>query len=818
MKHHIIPVIISISLFFISHHANAKQTYLGDDISYFDVKEYKGNVDLIQSAHDGIFVSAYRLMNGLGMPDKNKLKSQKYHSYNNFGSEWQKKVKNILDINNSSWRRCISEFTMNLLDERINKLGISHQYLKDWIKNQELVFDNCQYNSPLSLPNSYKTKNKDSDILKNFKKYDHQYQKASAYFYARKFDESIAEYSKITLENNSPYRSLSYYMIARSLIQKGNEDGAYDKIQQILKNDQLTEVHQYSRDLLAVLANKSGDSKYHLAQLEQILNPLLKEMKTDEDRKFLEDEFKTINYNLWYYLSFNQGNVDSEIFAKFDMLDWILTFTVPGMYIKDTSWGDKISDNCDENCDDDSKSMQTLGHSIDKWHQTKKLHWLIVVALRIPQNHQFQEEYLSTFKVLNDKVKNNKASDEELYAYPTIIHHAVRLMLNAKKYDEAEAIINSSLNYQKEFAPRIAFHSAKFLIAAGESERAQRIINAAIKQDEFINAGRFYNLKQILAKDLDELILVSTKSLKDRGKYYSPSIDDSLANIINLLPLDKIVQISNNKLLPAEKRSDLKLVAWTRSILLKRYDVADNLTSDLKKEIPQLLPYLERYSKAKNKIDKQKAATYLFLKNPRVRPYIYPINYYGDYLPQDSAKLSKFETIDVRNHTYNNWWCAIDPDELLSKAKEGVFNQVKSKSIFESGSFSRSGYYRNPPAINNTKFLKTVKDLADKYPIFKLVDYKELEELQKTGHATQYLVNQSVMWYKNKSSFSKMDKLLPEALHRAVKVTRYGCSKDQNKEIFSRKAFKTLHYNYDAENEWIKKTPYWFGYGLPSKL
>ena len=52
------------------------------------------------------------------------------------------------------------------------------------------------------------------------------------------------------------------------------------------------------------------------------------------------------------------------------------------------------------------------------------------------------------------------------------------------------------------------------------------------------------------------------------------------------------------------------------------------------------------------------------------------------------------------------------------------------------------------------------------------------------------------------------DPRVPEALHLVVRATRYAC-KDEKTGDFSKQAFDVLHRRY-PNNEWTKKTPYWY--------
>jgi hypothetical protein len=51
---------------------------------------------------------------------------------------------------------------------------------------------------------------------------------------------------------------------------------------------------------------------------------------------------------------------------------------------------------------------------------------------------------------------------------------------------------------------------------------------------------------------------------------------------------------------------------------------------------------------------------------------------------------------------------------------------------------------------------------------------------------------------------------VPEALHRLVVVTRYGCRNgDASIEQISKAAFDLLHKQY-PKSQWTAQTPYWF--------
>ena len=76
--------------------------------------------------------------------------------------------------------------------------------------------------------------------------------------------------------------------------------------------------------------------------------------------------------------------------------------------------------------------------------------------------------------------------------------------------------------------------------------------------------------------------------------------------------------------------------------------------------------------------------------------------------------------------------------------------------------------------------------------------------MESYGSAPLYLPRIVIEWAKKHPD----DTRVPEALHLAVRATRYGCD-DVVKNPYSHEAFNLLHHNY-PKSEWAKKTPFWF--------
>src|SRR5580698_2365428 len=82
---------------------------------------------------------------------------------------------------------------------------------------------------------------------------------------------------------------------------------------------------------------------------------------------------------------------------------------------------------------------------------------------------------------------------------------------------------------------------------------------------------------------------------------------------------------------------------------------------------------------------------------------------------------------------------------------------------------------------------------------------KETDRLEYSGSAQAFVGPVILTWAKAHPD----DPLVPEALYRLVRVTRYGCHGVSDTGRISKAAFDLLHSKY-AQSPWTAKTPYWF--------
>ncbi len=204
----------------------------------------------------------------------------------------------------------------------------------------------------------------------------------------------------------------------------------------------------------------------------------------------------------------------------------------------------------------------------------------------------------------------------------------------------------------------------------------------------------------------------------------------------------------NDQALPAGIGARLLTAAFPRAVLLRDHASAAALLRRLGSSVANVGDYLRAATPA----ERDFAAAYVMLKNPGFR-----LEAEAGLPIREKAPHSELDTYAA------NWWCALDTGAAPSPAP---FLNEGQKSAFE----------------------------------------KEWRVLSAAPGAPVWLSRQAVEW----AAANPGDPRSPEALHLAVRATRYGCGNGMgNYGAASKAAFDLLHKRW-PNSEWAKKTRYWF--------
>jgi hypothetical protein len=191
--------------------------------------------------------------------------------------------------------------------------------------------------------------------------------------------------------------------------------------------------------------------------------------------------------------------------------------------------------------------------------------------------------------------------------------------------------------------------------------------------------------------------------------------------------------------------------AFLRATLLGDIRTAAQLVPTLRSQIPELAGFLDDYLAAKQPDARKFSAIHMWLKFPGLEPVV------DTGIPR---RVSWGEQDSYRD----NWWCTAAFPAQEKGNTVPVFMTAQQRSAGKA----------------------------------------EAARLQAMGAAPNLLARAVIDW----ANKAPTDPRVPEALHLAVKSTRYGCT-DKNTARWSKAAFDLLHKRY-PKSVWTKRTPYWF--------
>ncbi|MBF0526461.1 MAG: hypothetical protein HQK56_15365 [Deltaproteobacteria bacterium] len=328
-----------------------------------------------------------------------------------------------------------------------------------------------------------------------------------------------------------------------------------------------------------------------------------------------------------------------------------------------------------------------------------------------------------------------------------------------------------------------AFHLTRFLIASGKLDDARSKLDGLLGQPDLPVSVRnlLFSLRMPLSRNLDEFLKFAPRV--PLGIYYDDGaagvdcfpgstegmevlknkeflFDDDAAELIKKkFPLNLVLDAATNKSVPVNLRRNLAQAGWVKSVLLNDEKTGLAFASALRDLVPELQDCLDAYFAAEDGQGRRFAAIFLMLKFPGMQPEIY-------------SGVGRTTPLNEIDDLRDNWWQPWS-QEAITTASGGA----KPRSDF--------------PAFFND--------------MDKLSATIQREQLVSLPAAANILCQEVIQWAK----LHPQDPRVPEALHLAVKSTRYSWGDDDTAN-FSKAAFLLLHQKY-PKSGWAKQTKYWFG-------
>lgn len=395
------------------------------------------------------------------------------------------------------------------------------------------------------------------------------------------------------------------------------------------------------------------------------------------------------------------------------------------------------------------ESPKALRHSLGKWRRTRSPAWLLAAISKLTAGNPNVPELIAAAQ----KIAPESA------AYVSTTFYTLRLMVQSGKRGEARDRLDRFLKENSSSLPRSSLNL-------------------------------FLALRTDLARNLDEFVQNSQRFPLDNGVtgYFAgssttapgPRFDADSVTVLNrMMPLELLEELAKDPSLAADLRRQVAAAVWLRALLSGKDSDALRLAPVLQSLIPEGREDLEAFRTAPSPSARRYAAVYFLLKSPGARPYITGL-----------VRATPWNRLD---DLHENWW------------RKGSLCGLAWEFYDDAHSGGAASWPTLGPALRLIYPVGTVTS-----PEFLSRDQlaeagREWKALSTFPSAPTYLTRQTLNWARTNPE----DPRLPEALHRAVMSTRYGCAEPETAK-FSKQAFELLHRRY-TDNPWAKKTKYWYG-------
>jgi hypothetical protein len=400
-----------------------------------------------------------------------------------------------------------------------------------------------------------------------------------------------------------------------------------------------------------------------------------------------------------------------------------------------------------------SRDADAAGKAVSAWRAKPTAPWLVLALSKAGPDDPAASELIAAAR----QVRRDSP------AYATIAFHAIRLLVESKRTGEAREWLDKLL----------AGDRTATLTSSLNLFRAERM-RVAATWDEFLTyalrtpVGTAYEFVQYTGNARpdaeDEGFSPPAKS--------RPGFDVDATRILNeQTPLSLWLDAARRETLPRPVRREVAVAGWVRAALLGDGKTARQLMPALEDLAPELKQLLHAYADAPDSRARAFAAVFLMLRTPGMRPYVQVA--FGRSAPLE--KVDEFR---------DNWWCSTA--------------LVSNRLVPD--------YYRQASVLNDP--LRLLYTNGAPLEQFLPADERargqnEWLQLSKMPAAPEYLAGLTIDWVKSAPG----DPRAPEALHLAVRATRYGCVTEKSR--FSKEAFELLRRRY-PNSEWARKTKFWF--------
>lgn len=576
------------------------------------------------------------------------------------------------------------------LQQRIAKWGAGSAEVAEWVRGQDLVFQNCS--EGVHLPAELKPGT--NALLAA----DRRYQIAAAEFYAEEFADAERDFRAIGEDSASPWHERAPYLVARTLIRKATLAGdkqamqaAEKQLGAVLTDPTRKALQPSARGLLEYMQGRL-DPEGRMAELGAEL------VKPRQGARF--DQDVTDFTRLWDKLGHGPA-------SRCELADWITTFQHP----------------------------DNSGHALERWRQTGNPAWLVAALEAAAVNDAAADELIAAARELKP----------DHPAYATAVDLGLEIE-SRRSADAARKWADRALASRQPPDAHNSFLARRQLLARDWSEFLRYAPREPVAASVDLADAPLDDYLDSVHKNKDDV---------HAGLEFAA---DSETLFNQTVPLARWVNAAQNPLLPRNLQLEVAQAGWARAIVLGRQAEARALAGRLAELKPEVAADLREYLAQTDPAAAKFAAIFLVLRDP------------GFDLKVRSGwpRETKIDKIDEYR---DNWW----------SWEQANSDQPKPTA----------------PKTERAKNFLPSAELAQ--------GEKEAKDLKAAAEiAPDYLCQQTLAWARQ----HRQDPRVPEALHLAVRATRFGNTGPKTTG-FSRAAFQLLHSRY-AKSIWVPETPFWY--------
>lgn len=406
-------------------------------------------------------------------------------------------------------------------------------------------------------------------------------------------------------------------------------------------------------------------------------------------------------------------------------------------------------------------STENFPHAYEQWHKTNSSPWLLAALAEASPSDAHCEELL----------RAAASVPHTSPAYWSAVFYRERLLTQKGRLDLARNELDGALAHADGLANPLNASSKNLLLAlrARVASDLGDFLRFAVRTPSTLVYMDEYNTK-LTDDDKDP------RDAYMRQAYSAPHFDDDAGAVINnYLSLSQLLAVAQSNSLPLNVRRDVALMAFTRAILTENTALAEQIAHAAIPIAPDAAEDLNAFLAAPTQQRKDFAVVWLLLHHPEMQPI----------LETASTRATPPGEIDSFQ---DNWWVHFRFDHITNADPEALYwwdsFPDHLKPVFPEETIPR-------PAFASALSLSAARN-----------DWKKLERIPP---ASDWLASRALAFARTYPEDSR----IPEALHLAVRATRFGSYYEPHDPNYSKQAFQLLHKKY-PDSEWTKKTPYWF--------